>query len=351
MLQCLLWCTVVGFGLAIPDGDANISRAFADFVKKYAKEYENPEERALRRAIFAENLAFIVSENSLNRGYKLAINKFSDLSTGEFAATHLTKRLRTNFSATESILGTHLGTHLYTGHELPSSVDWTQKGAVTPVKDQGHCGSCYAFSSTGALEGAWQIATGDLVSLSEQQLVDCARYRWGNNGCEGGLQKFAFNYVEVNAMCTEAEYNYTGKNSLFTFCKAASCSKPGLPSNVLAGYKLVDSNETALMSAIAQQPVAVSIEADQDIFKHYSSGILQGKGCGDELDHAVLAVGYGIDNGVKYWKVKNSWAEDWGEAGYVRITRSTTDECGILDGPPLYPVFRNSTRSEDLIVV
>jgi C1A family cysteine protease len=245
-----------------------------------------------------------------------------------------------------------LGTHVYSGGDLPDSVDWTKKGAVTPIKNQGQCGSCWAFSSTGALEGAWQIATGKLVSLSEQQLVDCAKFRWGDMGCSGGLQPHAFKYMEQAAMCGEDTYPYTAKNHLFTRCKASNCSTdPALPKGALKGYKSVDSTEQALMEAVTQQPVAVSIEADQDVFHLYKHGIVQGKGCGQQLDHAVLAVGYGTDNGVKYWKVKNSWGTSWGEEGYVRIIRGT-DECGILNGPPVYPVVdKNPAPSVDSIVV
>merc|ERR1712137_254309 len=120
----------------------------------------------------------------------------------------------------------HLGTHEYSGANLQESVDWRSKGAVTPVKNQAQCGSCWAFSTTGSLEGAWQIATGKLVSFSEQQLVDCAKFKYGNMGCSGGLQPHAFNYVEGNAMCAEADYPYTAKNAVFTPCQASSCAAP-----------------------------------------------------------------------------------------------------------------------------
>lgn len=317
---------IVVLAAAAPD---NVADEFAKFVKKHGKDYGTPEKYAERLKIFAANFARIESENAAERGYKLGITRFADMTGSEVAGLY-GGFVRPNATA-------RLGVHRYSGSAVPDTVDWTSKGAVTPVKNQAQCGSCWAFSSTGALEGAWQIATGQLQSFSEQQFVDCAKFRWGNIGCGGGQQRNAFHYAESSAICTEGDYPYTGTNSLFTSCKASKCSTAGLPKGAVTSYTFVDGNEQALMEAIAQQPVSVSIEADQDVFHLYTSGIVQGPGCGTTLDHAVLAVGYGTDNGVKYWKVKNSWATSWGEEGYVRVVRGT-DECGILNGPPLYPV-------------
>lgn len=310
---------------------ADVDAEFQRFVEVYGKDYGSDYES--RKAIFAANSAIVERENAAEKGYKLAINLFADM-TGEEFSSHYG-------GLAGKPIATITDVHSYSGAALPDTVDWTSKGAVTPVKDQAQCGSCWAFSSTGALEGAWQIATGKLISLSEQQLVDCAKFRWGNHACSGGLQPHAFNYAKQAAMCTEAEYAYTGHNSLFTPCKASACKTPGLALGAVTGYKNVDGTEQALMEALAQQPVSVSIEADQDVFHLYKSGIIQGTGCGTTLDHAVLAVGYGTDGDKKYWKVKNSWTTKWGEQGYVRIIRGT-DECGILNGPPLYPVVKTS---------
>jgi len=169
-------------------------------------------------------------------------------------------------------------------------VDWTTKGAVTPVKNQGQCGSCWSFSTTGALEGAWEIATGKLVSLSEQQFVDCDKV---DQGCSGGLMDNAFQFAEKNAICTEQSYSYQGRQGT---CQASSCTV-GIPSGGVTGFKDVAKDDMqALMEAVAQQPVSIAIEADKSAFQLYRSGVLSST-CGTKLDHGVLLVGYGSDSG------------------------------------------------------
>lgn len=213
--------------------------------------------------------------------------------------------------------------------DLPSSVDWTAKGAVTPVQDQGDCGDCWAFATTGVLEGAFKISTGKLTKLSEQMLVDCDDYA---SGCTGGGADLGIWWVEDNGLSSEATYPYTsGKAG-----KAGSCKKglsKAIPSGAVSDFSDVGETEAALQAAVAQMPVAVGIEADKAPVQHYTGGVITGTGCGTSLDHNVLVVGYGELDGTKYWKVKNSWGPSWGMDGYFLIERGASGkdgECGIL---------------------
>jgi len=322
---------------------AECLRAFEDFVAKYKRDYATPEEAQARRAIFCSNLAFVESSNAKGLSFTLGVNELADQSPEDVAA----HRLGLSGPASAKPWGRLplLGTHQYSGSPLPQSVDWSQKGAVTPPKNQGQCGSCWSFASTGALEGAWAIATGKLVSLSEQQLVDCSKD--GNQGCGGGAMDLAFDYLTKHPVCTEGSYPYESKDGV---CHEANCTV-GIPAGGVVGYKDVPSkDESALMEAVSQRPVAVAIEADQIAFQLYTSGILTQK-CGTKLDHGVLVVGYGTDKGVDYWKIKNSWGGNWGESGYIRIERGLPGDgqCGIKDQPS-FPLVK-PTRAEELLVV
>lgn len=243
------------------------------------------------------------------------------MTSPEFAATHLGFIKSTGEYGGLKKLGTH---HAAVDEQLAASLDWVSKGAVTPVKNQGSCGSCWAFSSTGALEGAWQIATGELVSLSEQQFVDCSIL---NHGCQGGLMDFAFNYAKGTYICTEDAYPYKASRGL---CKL-SC-EAGIPRNGVTGYTDVGHTMADLMSALAKEPVSIAVQATGDI-QEYHKGVIE-SACGSKLDHGVLAVGYGHDAalGLDYWKVKNSWGADWGESGYFRLLKGKggDGECGLL---------------------
>jgi hypothetical protein len=217
--------------------------------------------------------------------------------------------------------------------DLADSLDWVAKGAVTPLKNQLHCGSCWAFSATGALEGAYYLASGKLVSLSEEDLVQCDTAY--DQGCRGGLMDKAFEFVKKNGIASEADYPYTSGGGVTGSCNSRVEHRPAV---LITGYTDVPSgNENALKTAVSQQPVSVSIEADRTAFQHYSGGVLDNPACGRNLDHGVLVVGYGTDSatGKDYWKVKNSWGANWGEHGYIRMVRNK-DQCGISSGP-LYP--------------
>lgn len=210
----------------------------------------------------------------------------------------------------------------------PASVDWDTAGAVTPIKNQAQCGSCWAFSTTGSIEGAFKIAGNPLTSFSEQELVACDKV---DDGCQGGLMDNAFKYAETHALCTEASYPYTSGGGNRGTCET-SCTGVA---EVTAFTDVPTKNEDALKTAVAQQPVSVAIEADKSVFQLYKSGVMDSKACGTQLDHGVLAVGYGTDGGKDYWKVKNSWGETWGQAGYILLGRGE-NTCGISQQPS-YP--------------
>lgn len=303
---------------------------FPVWASSYNKTYSAASERDFRESVYSTNVKTIAKHNRAylrgRRGWTMGVNSFADLTPSEFKA-----RFSTGFKhiASTSVFVTDNVT------ALPTSVDWSVKGAVTPVKNQEQCGSCWAFSTTGSVEGAWFLSNGTLVSLSEQQLVDCSTAE-GNQGCNGGLMDYGFQYIIDNkGITTEAAYPYTatGPNS---------CESTGKPvAATLSGFKDVAPNsETALMTAIAQQPVSVAVEADQSVFQFYSGGVMDST-CGTQLDHGVLAVGYGTDGGKDYFLVKNSWGADWGEKGYIRLGRGAkfnpSGQCGIQMDPS-YPV-------------
>jgi len=318
---------------------------FEDFTHHFQKTYANAEEESYRKGIFEANVEFVKSENARQSEYELGVNQFADLLVHEWTAQYF------GMARPEKPFGDvpYLGRHQISNETLPSSVDWTTKGAVTPVKNQGQCGSCWAFSATGAMEGAYEIATGKLVSISEQQLVDCAQAE-GEQGCNGGLMDGAFTYAKKTGMCTESSYAYKASGGT---CTASSCTK-AFDAGVVTGYKDVSrNNEQALMSAVAQQPTSIAIEADRSVFQLYKSGVLSGM-CGSRLDHGVLAVGYGTAiNGGDYWKVKNSWGPTWGDNGYVLLKRGKgrAGECGLLAGPPSYPIVSGQSGPSPPITV
>jgi len=292
--------------------EAQYQTQFTDFMVKFNKTYKS-EELLERYQIFKSNVDGINEINEQQADYTVAVNKFADLSQAEFGAHYNRLQLRERSGDAMP----------RTGIRITADQDWQAAGAVTPVKDQGQCGSCWAFSTTGSVEGAWMLAGHPLTSLSEQQLVDCAGSQ-GNMGCNGGLMDDAFTYLIKNGgSCTEAAYPYTGVDGT---CK--TCSKVA----TISGFVDVTSgSEDSLMQALQFGPVSVAIQANQIGFQFYTSGVFSGL-CGKQLDHGVLLVGSGTDSSVSkdYWRVKNSWGASWGEAGYIRMVRGR-DMCGIAD--------------------
>jgi len=297
---------------------------FSAFVKLYSKKYTH-DEFFPRYNIFKANYNKIRHHNMGKSTFSMAINEFADMTFTEFH-TKMTGYKRVDNSYLRSKNGPHK--QVKNG---AAGVDWRKKGAVTPIKNQQQCGSCWAFSAIGSTEGAHAIKTGKLVSLSEQQLVDCSGPQ-GNQGCQGGLMDQAFQYIITNnGVTTEAAYPYTASQG--------TCNTNVTAAATISSFVDVTPNdEDALAAAVNIGPVSVAIEADQQCFQFYSGGILSDPTCGTQLDHGVLVVGYDTDptSNTPYWIVKNSWGTSWGEQGYVQIIRGT-DECGIATEPS-YPV-------------
>ena len=279
----------------------------------------------MRFAVWLENMEHVIAHNALRNGksYRLGMNAFADMRHQEWREGMGLASSR--FVRTKPSEGSKSFRYAYVDEkDLPEAVDWTDKGVVTGVKAQGMCGSCWAFSTTGAIEGIDAIVTGELKSLSEQMLIDCDTSR--DSGCDGGLMDFAFEFVYENGgIDTEESYPYLERDG--------QCDLNRLRRHVVTidGFEDVPADdETALKKAVAHQPVSVAIEADQLAFQLYAGGIFDDLSCGTDLNHGVLVVGYGVEpsgNATErterpFWRVKNSWGTAWGEGGFVKLSRT-----------------------------
>jgi cathepsin L len=288
------------------------------------KQYSGAEETA-RRAIWESNLK-IVQEHNIEADlgvhtFWLGMNAYADMTVDEFVKVMNGYNMTMRGQRTQD-------RHTFMSNpnvKLPDTVDWRKEGYVTPIKDQGQCGSCWAFSSTGSLEGQTFKKTGKLPSLSEQNLVDCST-KQGNMGCNGGLMDQAFEYIKVNnGIDTEASYPYEAVDHACRF-KAADVGATDTGfTDIKAG------SEAALQEAVATVgPISVAIDASHSSFQLYKRGVYNEKRCSaTQLDHGVLAVGYGVEGSDDYWLVKNSWGTSWGTEGYIMMSRNKKNQCGI----------------------
>jgi cathepsin L len=328
MQKFVIFALFAAVALAVPveklESTEDSDMLWSRFVQTYGKVYFDEKDESVRKDIFLANLRKINTHNQEHaegkHTYTMAMNEFGDLTQEEFFGKY------TGFKGPQNEYLRSQNEADLSNVEAADSIDWVAKGAVTKVKNQGQCGSCWSFSTTGAIEGAWYIAKHQLESLSEQELMDCSKSE-GNMSCEGGLMDDAFEFVKKKGICAESAYPYKAQDE--NSCK--SCSTVA----TISGFKDVAKSESALEKAVTQQPVSVAIEADQNAFQFYSSGVMTGK-CGTKLDHGVLAVGYGTLDGTKYWKVKNSWGSSWGMNGYILLERGKSSlfnhggQCGIL---------------------
>ncbi|CAL8147005.1 unnamed protein product [Prunus armeniaca] len=300
--------------------EASIAAKHDQWMTKYGRVYADNAEKERRFAIFKKNLQFVEKFNSEgNKTYKLGLNEHSDLSDEEFL------RQRTGYKrATESTSSANISFRYkdLSPTDVPPSIDWREKGAVTPIKDQGACGCCWAFSAVAAVEGINQIKTGKLISLSEQQLLDCTS-DYGNQGCNGGLMTNSFKYIQENGgIASEENYPYQAVEGT---CNANQ------PAVQITGYEKVPENsEEDLLKAVSMQPVSIGIVGSGNEFRSYQSGVFSPTDCGTTQDHAVTVIGYGTtEDGTKYWLLKNQWGESWGENGYMKILRDAGAPEGV----------------------
>jgi C1A family cysteine protease len=306
----------------------SLGNLFRKWMNEHNVQYETQEQERRAFETWVDNNNYIENVNGKNLTYKLGHNRFSALSHADYLSMIRGYRglyVPPSPPLLPSIVNEKVNV------KIPGSVDWVSAGAVTAVKDQGQCGSCWSFSTTGAVEGAYYIKYGSLVSFSEQELVDCDNISNGgrDHGCNGGLMENAFGWIaKNNGLCREEAYPYvSGTTKTAGTCNSKICTN--VANSDIAKYIDVEANsDSAMMSAIAAQPVSIAIEADQREFQLYKSGVFTGT-CGTNLDHGVLVVGYGTMDGTDYYKVKNSWSTSWGDQGYIYLGRGA-GQCGIL---------------------
>ncbi|CAH1392197.1 unnamed protein product [Nezara viridula] len=319
---------LVALLVTLASSTPSLNVQWLSFKKEHGKSYKSPAEEQRRHSIFMDNLKMVEEHNAQYKAglvsYYLKMNHLGDMLPEEFNSTQLgVKKVETRKEGEKS----ELFFVPSNSDVIPDSIDWRELGAVTPVKNQELCGSCWAFSTTGALEGQIFRKTGKLVSLSEQQLMDCSG-DYDNYRCKGGSMDRAFHYLQdVGGLESEDSYPYEARDG---YCKF----KPwkAVPGTGIKSYASVDFGDlAALRYAVARVgPISVAVSAGNRNFRFYGGGVFDGNGCNTMiLDHGVLVVGYSSENGKDYWIIKNSWGPTWGENGYMRLERNNENLCGI----------------------
>jgi cathepsin L len=290
---------------------------FLGWTNKHGKVYSATDLRG-RFAVWTKNCLYINSANKRQLNYTVAMNSFGDLTGQEFA------KFFTGLKMNTTTLRQFQSGSRTVRSGLPASFNWATQGAVTPIKNQQQCGSCWSFSTTGSVEGCHFLGAKKLVSLSEQNLMDCS-WSQGNQGCNGGLMTQAMQYIISNGgIDTESSYPYTAEDGTCNYQASNSGSTLTAFTNVASG------DENALQTSVYSGPTSVAIDASQSSFQFYSSGVYSDPACSStQLDHGVLSVGWGVSGSSPYWIVKNSWGTDWGQSGYIWMARNDNNMCGI----------------------
>lgn len=309
--------------IRIRDGEINL--IFEKWSLLYKKNYNSFEEKNYRFNVFRKNYLRVEEINKRNFHWRAGLNKFSDMSEQEVEIKYF--GYKRPVKAFQPMKDNSL-------QALPKSIDWREKGKINPIKNQGSCGSCWAFSAIAAIESNTAIKFDRLLTLSEQQLVDCSG-SFGNNGCNGGLMDNAFKYMEKFGITSELQYPYKAEDGKCNESQVIAAA------SVLSYHDIPSMDNDSLKASVARQVVSVAIHANQII--HYKSGVFHSY-CGTQLNHGVAVVGYGNDekSGLDFWIVRNSWGEDWGNNGYILIERVSgkhTGKCGIALAAS-YPIPR-----------
>jgi cathepsin L len=283
-------------------------------MQTYSKSFSH-DDFLTKYSTFKKNLDFTLNHDPTTAGFSVAINEFADLSIEEFSRMYMGTKFTFQGQFSEGSVGVEA---------LPASKDWRKDGAVTGIKNQGQCGSCWSFSTTGSTEGCHKISGNTLVGLSEQNLMDCS-WSEGNQGCDGGLMTQAMTYIIKNkGIDTEASYPYTAQDGTCHY----SASNKGATLSSYVNVKSGDESDLQVKTNVG--PVSVAIDASHSSFQFYSNGVYYEPDCSStQLDHGVLSIGWGVDSGKDYWLVKNSWGTAWGMQGYIWMSRNRDNNCGI----------------------